>query len=98
MEIAPFLTRVSQAQHRLPALISIRSETRVFQKPRHPGECRDPGNSAAYWIPAFAGMTEDAVYGRTLISATPNNLKSLRLSASAVQISSAYWQISYPPY
>ena len=47
-------------------LTSIRSETRVFQQPRHPGECRDPGNSAIYWIPAFAGMTEDDVYGRTL--------------------------------
>ena len=38
-------------------LSSTRPETRVFQKPRHPGEGRDPGNSAAYWIPAFAGMT-----------------------------------------
>jgi len=47
-------------------LPSIRSETRVFQKPRHPGEGWDPGNSAIYWIPAFAGMTEDDVYGRTL--------------------------------
>jgi len=32
------------------------------QKPRHPGESRDPGNSASFWIPAFAGMTEKAVY------------------------------------
>jgi len=50
----------------LGQLSSIRSETRVFQKPRHPGECRDPWNSAIYWIPAFAGMTGDAVYGWAL--------------------------------
>ena len=48
---------------------SIRSETRVFQKPRHPGRCRDPGDSASYWIPAFAGMTGDAVYGWALTKA-----------------------------
>ena len=52
---------------RTARLISIRSETRDFQKPRHPGEGRDPGKPASYWIPAFAGMTEDAVYGQTLI-------------------------------
>ena len=59
---------------------SIRPETRVFQKSRHPGEGRDPGNSAAYWIPAFAGMTEDVVYGRTLGSDTIRQIHTAHLT------------------
>ena len=55
-----------EGMHLIFYIISTRPETRVFQKPRHPGEGRDPGNSATYWIPAFAGMTEDAVSGWTL--------------------------------
>ncbi|MDB5802570.1 MAG: hypothetical protein JWL63_3509 [Rhodocyclales bacterium] len=30
-----------------------------WSKHRHPGESRDPGSEAPYWIPAFAGMTYD---------------------------------------